>query len=176
MAAPTSPSALVFRPEEAELLAQVSSLVRREADRVAANCQVSEAFAFVDEIFLELLRGFWDLYFQAQLWPRLHWWQQATAGPDGDLERWRALRTDLDLTLIDYQRGKQGAAPRLAAILAMMADALEQARRAVVSCLQASGSRPVSGLAPPPLPSWADLEPVVNLVRQMGQKRCCGHA
>lgn len=177
MTATTDAGPAIFRPEEAELLAQVSSLVRQEADRIAANCQVSEVFAFVDEMFLELLRGFWDLYFQAQLWPRLHWWQQAAAaGSDGDLERWRALRTELDLAFADYQRGKKGAARRLAAILKTMAEALAQARGTVMSWLQAGTSWPVAGPAPPPLPSWADLEPVSNLVHKMGQKRCCGHA
>lgn len=176
------PQNSAFFPEEAELLAQTGALIQQEAERIAANCRISEAFAFVDEGFLELLRAFWDLYFQGQLLPRLLWWQQVTgSGADGDLERWRTLRTDLELAWRDYRREKPGAAWQLAAVLAGMAQALTQARDRVNALLSDArpGAWPLqasAALPPAPLPTWADLTPARELVAKMGQKRCCHHA
>ena len=166
---------------EQKLLAELSRQLQAEADRIAANCRVSEEFAFVDPGFLDL---FWRCW-REHLRPHTFLIFQGLADPDKAADS-LLLQTlaglsrqvpDLAAAQHRYLQGQRQAAWDLSRGLTALADLAAELARLAAAKLTPTGLNPgltsdlkkLQELIPPA----SALAAAQQLVQKLGQKRCC---
>lgn len=168
---------------EQQVLAALSRQLQEEADRIAANCQVSDFFAFVDPGFLQLLQDFWDQHLRPCTLPLLQTLARLREKdrPSLDLQGDELLASYQSLLSArqDYDQGNHAAAREISRNLQALAASL----RSLAAWL-APGPAAAPAAAPDlqtpvelaalaaALPSPASLAQGEELVRRLGQERC----
>ncbi len=168
---------------EHEVLTELSRQVEAEADRIAANCQVSDFFAFVDPGFLQILQDFWERHLLPCTLPLL----QTLAKLKQEDQPCLSLQVDELLASYqnllaawqDYDQGNHAAAREISRDFRALADSSRRIAAWLATGPAAAVAEAPDLLTPVELaalaaavPSSAALAQGKELVHRLGQERC----